>query len=148
MEPLALRRRRDSFRRRGADDLLVERRKERPRPHRGREAVGVRKTDGMSGAEPGSVDRDCIAWPVDRDAERRDRLSRPSQALPIVRRSDQDLGEVDGADQPALVPFVPGREQRACLLVMSIGGVERTDQDVGVQDDAQRSASSRSSRVR
>jgi hypothetical protein len=102
----------------------------------------------VGGPEPGSVDHDGIAGPVDRDAERGDRLSSPSQTLPIVRRSDEDLGEIDGADQPAILPLVPGREQRACLVVMRIAGVERADQDVGVQDDAQRSASSRSSRAR
>jgi hypothetical protein len=141
-------RRRDPFRRRGANDLLVERREERPRARRGREAVCVREADWVGGPEPGSVDHDGIAGPVDRDAERGDRLSSPSQTLPIVRRSDEDLGEIDGADQPALLPLVPGREQRACLVVMRIAGVERADQDVGVQDDAQRSPSSRSSRAR
>ncbi len=102
----------------------------------------------MSGAEPGGVDRNRIAGPVDRDAERGDRLSCASQALPFLRRRDQDLGEVHDADQSTLVAFMPGREEGACLVVVRIGGVERADQDVGVQDDAQRSASSRSSRSR
>lgn len=99
----------------------------------------------MRAAEPGSVDRNRLAWSVKRDAERTDRLSRSMQTPFFERRGDENLGEIHDAEQALFTALLPPLEERACLPVVRIRAVERPDHDVCVEDDAQRSASSRSS---
>jgi hypothetical protein len=82
---------------------------------------------------------------VDGDAERGDRLACSSQPLPIGGGRDEHLGEIDDTDQPGVVPFLPAGEESAGLRMVRIGAVEGADENVGVENDAQRCSSSSSS---
>lgn len=64
----------------------------------GGEAIGVGQADRVCVAEAGCVDGDRFAWLVDGDAEGGDRLARLSQPFLVGGGSDEDFGEVDGAD--------------------------------------------------
>jgi hypothetical protein len=97
-------------------------------------------------AEACGRDADRLVRLVGRDAEGGDRLARGPQSLLLGRGRDQDLSEVDNADEQTRVAALPPAEERAGAAVERIVAVQRADQDVGVEDDPHRSASSRSSR--
>ena len=139
---------RDSFAFCSAHDFLVEGGDGGVGVSGGRQAVGIREADRVRAPDARSLDPNRVAGPVDLNAERGDRLSRRPKPITVGSGSHKHLGEVDDADQPGVVPSLPVEEEPAGLGVVGVGVVERANQDVGVEDDPHRSASSRSSRSR
>lgn len=111
----------------------------------GGEAIGICEADRVAAAEPCRLDADRLAWLVNRDAERSDCLARCAQPLVVGGGSDENLGEVDDADQPCRVLLLPAGEEGAGLEMMRVRAVKRANQDVSVEYELQRCWSSASS---
>lgn len=99
----------------------------------------------MPGPEPRGLEGDRLARLVDRDPQCTDGLACRPESLVISGRRDQYLREVDNADQPGGILFVPDTEEAPGSRMVRIGAVERADQDTGVEHDPQRFSSSASS---
>src|SRR3954470_7438321 len=102
----------------------------------------------MATTQPCSLHTDRLSRAMDLDAQRGDCLACRSQPLGIGTGGDQYLGEIDDAHQSARLLTPPVGEELARLGMVGVRAVEGADQDIGVENELQRSSSSESRRSR
>jgi len=102
----------------------------------------------MMGSQPGRAYADGFSRPVSHYAKRGDCLACRSQPLRIRTWGDQHLRKIDDAHQRRRLMLSPLDEELASQNMMSIRAIEGANQDIGVENEFQRSSSSASSRSR
>jgi hypothetical protein len=78
----------------------------------------------MGAREAGRLNTGCLAWLVDPDAERVDCFARRPQPAPVGGWCDEHLCQVDDAEQPGRVLFLPAPKARSWLSARGQGGAE------------------------